>query len=497
MASSGVKHQSRDLDIIVIGAGISGINCAYRLQTQCPDKSYAILENRFSMGGTWDIFRYPGIRSDSDIYSFGFTWRPFGGNESIVSGELMRNYIKESAAEAGIDNKVRFGHKLISAHWSSELHEWRLEVEVRDPANDTKEMVEFHAKFVVLGSGYYDYESALKTEIPGISNFKGLTVHPQWWPEDLDYSGKKVVVIGSGATSVTLVPNLAKTASKVTMVQRSPSYIVALPAVDAFGEWTRRTFSTSLAHAVNWWKSVLGGLLLYYFCVAFPISARNLLRKGMASALAGSVATEPHFDPRYLPAEQRICAVPGGDFFKSFRDGKADIATGHIKTVTEDGILLESGQKIDADIIVTATGLKLQVGGGAQWFVDQKPFHFGENYAWRGMMSQNLPNASMILGYTHHSWTLGADATAQHLCKLLQFMQRQGYSSVVPTVNGEQMSEVGMMNLKSTYVQAGKARMPKAGDKAPWKRRVNYLADLWQAKYPDLNTGLRYTLAKV
>lgn len=490
--ATGMADSQHDFDVLVIGAGISGINIAYRLQTQCPHKTFAILENRFSVGGTWDLFRYPGIRSDSDVYTFGFTWRPFTGKESIVKGELMREYIKESAAAVGIDRKIRFGHKMVSAHWSSDLQKWRLEVEIRDLAGHTTETANFYANFLMLGTGYYDYESPLQTVIPGLDNFKGTKVHPQWWPEELDYSGKKIVVIGSGATAVTLLPNLAKTASKVTMLQRSPGYIVSLPEVDPFAAWARRSLPSWLAHPIIWWKFVLTNFFFFNFCRAFPKVARNMLRKGTTAALAGSIPFEPHFNPRYNPWEQRMCVVPGGDFFKSLREGKADIATGYIETVTEDGILLKSGQKIDADIIVTATGLRLQVGGGAQWFVDNKPFNWGENYSWRGMMSETLPNASLIIGYTNASWTLGADATAQHLCKLLNWMDKQGYTSVVPTLEGQTLSESSILNLDSTYVQVAKARLPKAGDKAPWKSRTNYLKDLWQSKYPDLQTGLKY-----
>lgn len=357
-----------DYDVIIVGSGISGINSAYRVQTQVPNATYTILEARGGLGGTWDFFKYPGIRSDSDLHTFGFPWRPWTERRAIADGPSIVRYLKESAEEYGIDKKIQYNHKVISADWSSDTLNWSLEVQHN---GETKTM---RGRFLILGTGYYNYDEPMESKIPGLERFKGTTVHPQFWPEDLDYSNKKMVIIGSGATAVTLLPVVAKTASHVTMLQRSPSYVLSLPNGDPLGEFYHRFLPLSWAHKLDRYRFLVFGFLFYHFCRFFPNAARGVLAKATKKQLPPSVLFDPHFVPTYNPWDQRLCLCPDGDFYEAMRSGKADVVTGHIKTVTEKGILLESGETITADIICTATGLKLKIAGGMTFTVDgQKP----------------------------------------------------------------------------------------------------------------------------
>jgi len=481
-----------DMDVVIIGAGISGINAAYRLQTKCPNKSYTIIEDRFDMGGTWDLFQYPGIRSDSDLQTFGFAWRPWQG-DTIARGDLIKTYIKESASLHGIDTKISYGHRLVGADWRSESQSWSLQVDVHDRKWKVTARKTFNAKFLILGTGYYNYEEPLDVVIHGLENFKGTVVHPQFWPGQLDYKDKKVVIIGSGATAVTLLPVLAETAGKVTMLQRSPGYIVARPKADAVGDFIKRWLPLWLAHEVIRLRFSLLGLFFFNFCKAYPEAAKRALKKRTSALLPPNVEYSPHFEPKYNPWDQRMCLCPDGDFYTSLHAGKAGVATGVVETMTSDKIILESGQEIEADIIVTATGLKLRVGGGAKISVDGEPYEVGKHFVWRGVMLQNLPNAALVLGYTNASWTLGADAAALHICRLLNSMDIKGQTSVVPFIEDpDSVKPMQAMNLKSTYLIRAKGTMPMAGDKAPWTARRNYFIDTWQSRRSNLVDGLKF-----
>ncbi|MCJ1318424.1 hypothetical protein MMC15_003752 [Xylographa vitiligo] len=475
-------------NVIIIGAGISGINTAYHLQTNFPSASYTILEARNGIGGTWDLFRYPGVRSDSDLYTFGFPWRPWTEQKIIASGEALRNYIRESAAITGIDQHIQCGHKLVSADWSSEQQAWRLSVD----ADGEKKVL--WGRFVVLGTGYYDYSEALPSNVPGIERFEGQVVHPQFWPEGLDYEGKKMIVIGSGATAVTLLPVLAEKAERVTMLQRSPGYIVSVPSVDQSAQWLGRFLPAWLTLGIIRLKYLVMPTLFFKFCRRFPNAARKVMRKGTVEQLPKNVPHDPNFEPKYNPWEQRMCVSPDGDFFKSLHTGKADVVTGVIDTVTETGIKMKSGRSLDADIIITATGLKIQLAGGAHISLDGERVEVTEKFLWHNLMLQDLPNMATIIGYTNAPWTLGAESAALHICRLLKYMETNKITSAVPRMEvPSRVKAVPLLNLSSTYVEKGKGAMPKAGDTAPWRPRSTYFSDMWEARFGSLSNGLQFS----
>ena len=474
-------------DIIIVGAGISGINGAYRIQTQVPTAAYTILEMRDAVGGTWDLFRYPGVRSDSELVTFGFTWRPWAEEKALAGGEAIRTYIHESAERYGIDHKIRFRHKLVSAAWSSEQHLWTLSV------NAEGEKKHFYTRFVLLSTGYYDYDEALSVQIPGIEKFGGKVLHPQSWDADYDYTGKKVVVIGSGATAITLIPKLAEKASHVTMLQRSPTYILSRPGIDPIGRMFRSYFPTRVAQRMTRFKNLLLGYLMVKFCAWYPLRARAMIKKATVKQLPKDVPYDPHFEPRYNPWEQRLCVCPDGDFFTALRQGKSSVATDSILEVKETGISLCAGNFLEADVIVTATGLKLKTGGGALFSVDKEPISIGEKFLWRSMMLQDVPNLAMVIGYANASWTLGADTTALLLCRLVNHMDQKGITSATPKlgkVEQDSLKILPSLNLSSTYVARGADQLPKAGDKAPWLPRSTYFSDWWSAKFGNLTRGL-------
>lgn len=486
-----MKHDTKslavDFDVVIVGAGISGINSAYRLQTQLPGRSYTILEARDRVGGTWDLFRYPGIRSDSDLYTFGFSWLPWIQASPIASGPSILQYIKGAAAKFGIDRHIQFNHKLDSANWCSEKHVWQLVV------NNGGEERHLNAKFIVLGTGYYDYDEPLAVDIPGLSNFEGQVVHPQFWPEDLSYDDKKVVVIGSGATAITLLPNLAKKASSVTMLQRSPSYVLSVPS-PASKTWIQRYLPVWIAYNLRRLRFLIFPVLFFKWCRAFPTASRRFFRKQTMKELPSSLDHSTHFQPTYDPWDQRLCVCPNGDFFQCLRDGNASVSTGRIKTVAPKSIVLESGQELEADIIITATGLKLRVGGGTSFTIDDKPTNLADKFAWRSAMLQDIPNCAMIMGYVNASWTLGADATIQLFYRLIRHMESHGISSAVPKTNpSEKLTPLPLLDLKSTYVVKATSDFPKAAQLTPWKAHDNYLSDYIFAKFGNFKRGLEFS----
>ncbi|KAF4536390.1 Flavin-containing monooxygenase [Lasiodiplodia theobromae] len=480
-----------DFDVVIIGAGISGINAAYRVQTQLPaGTSYTILEARDNIGGTWDLFKYPGIRSDSDLYTFGFPWRPWMDERCIAEGPAIVNYMKEAAASENIDSHIQFRHKLQTASWSSELQKWRLDVIAGEEAAPKT----FYATFLIMGTGYYDYDEPLSATIPGIDTFAGQVVHPQFWPSSLDYANRRIVIIGSGATAITLLPNLASSgAAHVTMLQRSPSYIVSQPLVDGLDNFLRSLLPAAAAFRLIRWRYLLTGYLFYFFCRACPALARRLLRSETEAQLRDTgVPFDPHFNPSYDPWDQRVCACPDADFFAALRNGKASVVTDTITNVTPDGIALDSGESLPCDIIVTATGLKMRMGGGARIVVDGREVRFGEKLLWRGALMQDVPNAAFMIGYTNASWTLGADAAAQLVTRVMRRMRDEGATSCVPRVDDSKVRPEPFMKLNSGYVNRALERLPKAGDKGPWKARWSYFSDLWNAKVGDITRGLEF-----
>ncbi|MCU1370044.1 MAG: ethA [Ilumatobacteraceae bacterium] len=486
-ASPTTARDVEHLDVVIIGAGLSGIGAAYRLQTMCPDKTYAILEGRSALGGTWDLFRYPGIRSDSDMFTLGYPFRPWTGAKSIADGADIWAYIDETAKVYGIDRHIRFEHRGVSASWSTEDARWTIEA----TAGPDAQPVRFTCGFLYLCSGYYRYENGYQPDFPGREDFAGEVIHPQAWPEDLDCAGKRVVIIGSGATAVTLVPALAPTAAHVTMLQRSPTYIATLPGKDPLADILRKVLPARLAHSVIRWKNVLVTSVFYQFCRRRPKAARRVMSRMVKAQLPAGYDLDPDFNPRYDPWDQRLCLVPDGDLFQAIKQGTADIVTDTIERFTPTGIDLASGRHLDADVIVSATGLNLQAGGGMAVQVDGRHISLGDTFVYKGFMLSDVPNLAMCVGYTNASWTLRADISSQEVCKVINHLDRHGYRSATPALR-DAINRVPILDLSSGYVQRGKDVMPQQGDRSPWVLRQNYVLDLLSSKLGDVTESLDF-----
>ncbi|HMJ73541.1 MAG TPA: NAD(P)/FAD-dependent oxidoreductase [Solirubrobacterales bacterium] len=461
------------LDVLIVGAGLSGIGAAWHLQDRSPAKSYAILEARGDLGGTWDLFRYPGIRSDSDMHTLGYRFKPWTASKSITDGTSILEYVRETAQESGIDQRIRFHHRVLSAAWSSADARWTVEAE----RTDTGETVRLTCGLLWTCSGYYRYDEGYTPEFEGVDRFAGLVVHPQHWPTDLDYSGKKVVVIGSGATAVTLVPAMAKEASHVTMLQRSPTYIASLPAEDRLATKLRRHLPERAAYAVVRWKNVLIQAAFYQLSRRRPELIKRWIRKGVVRSLPPGYDVDRHFKPRYNPWDQRMCLVPDGDLFRSISKGEASVLTDRIATFTERGIELESGEELEADVIVTATGLNLLFLGGIDLTVDGQAVDVPKTMAYKGMMLSGVPNMAFTVGYTNASWTLKADLTSEYVCRLLNHMDAHDHKRCVAEVDPS-VSEQPLLDFTSGYVQRSLDHFPKQGSREPWKLRQNYVIDI-------------------
>jgi monooxygenase len=473
-------------DVLIVGGGLSGICAAIKLQKNCPRKTYVMLESRKNIGGTWDLFRYPGIRSDSDMFTLGYSFKPWTAERAIADGDTILTYLKDTANEYGIDRKIHFNHRVVRASWSSENAVWTIEAE-RGPENG---LVRFTCRFLLACSGYYDYERGHTPAFPGISRFAGAVVHPQQWPRDLPYAGKRVVVIGSGATAITLVPAMARTAALVTMLQRSPSYVVSRPYQDAIAKWLRRHVSPELTFKLIRWKNIL--LTIYFFglCKRKPERAKDLIFKGVQHALGTGQEVAKHFTPRYNPWDQRMCLVPDGDLFEAIKSGKANIATDEIETFTENGIKLRSGAELEADIIVTATGLNLVVLGGVQFSVDGRAIDFAKTLNYKGSMFGGVPNFASVFGYTNASWTLKCELTCSYICRLLNHMDKKGYHVCMPLNEDASITEERWLNLSSGYIQRVVDKLPKQGSKLPWKLRDNYVLDAMSLRSSPLDDGV-------
>lgn len=477
---------STHFDVLVVGAGLSGIGAAYRIQTAARGHSYAILEARDTIGGTWDLFRYPGVRSDSDMHTLGYPFRPWDGSKSIADGDSILRYIRETAAEFGIDHNIRFNRRVVAASWSSEQQRWTVEVRTADGGAES-----YTCAFLYLCSGYYDYERGHVVDFPGQERFSGRIVHPQHWPEDLDHRGRRVVVIGSGATAVTLVPAMAEQAAQVTMLQRSPTYIASRPDVDPVAERLRAHLPDKLAHRLVRGKNIVSGTLIYQLCQRWPQRMARVLRDRVAEHLPESVPVDPHFSPSYDPWDQRLCLVPNADLFRALNGGAARIVTDGVREFTADGVRLESGEHLDADIIVTATGLEMLAFGGIDITVDGQQVDPGRCVVYKGMMFGGVPNLGWSLGYTNASWTLRSDLSAQYLCRVLDHMRRNGYGTCVPRPErtGVTRSQRPILDLSSGYVLRAAAGLPKQGSKRPWKLHQNYLRELPAMRFGRVNDG--------
>jgi cation diffusion facilitator CzcD-associated flavoprotein CzcO len=471
-------------DVVVVGAGLSGIGAAYHLQHNCPGKSYVILEGRDAIGGTWDLFRYPGIRSDSDMYTLGYSFKPWGEAKAIADGPSIRRYVRETASENGIDSNIRYRHMVKRADWSSAGARWTIEAEV----GEAKEIVRFTCDFLFMCSGYYAYSGGYDPDFAGRADFQGTIVHPQKWPEDLDYSGKKVVVIGSGATAVTLVPEMAKDAAHVTMLQRSPTYVVSRPAEDAAANWLRARLPAKLAYALVRWRNVLFGMYFFNMARKKPARVKKYLIDMVQKELGPDYDVTTHFTPRYNPWDQRLCLVPDSDLFQSLKSGKSSVVTDRIERFTPTGIKLASGKDLDADIIVTATGLKLELLGGLQVSVDGEARNLSKAMSYKGMMYSDVPNLASCFGYTNASWTLKCDLTCEFICRLINYMDARGLAAATPKRDAS-VEEAPWLDFSSGYVQRAAEVLPRQGTKKPWKLYQNYALDLVALRFGKVDDG--------
>ncbi len=471
-------------DVIIIGAGLSGVGAAHHLQHKCPDKTYAILEGRDTIGGTWDLFRYPGIRSDSDMYTLGYVFRPWTEAKAIADGPSILNYIRETAAEDGTARHIRFGHKVTAASWSSTEALWMVEALRSDG-----ERVSFTCAFLFTCTGYYDYSGGHMPDFPGAERFAGRLVHPQAWPQDLDYTGKRVVVIGSGATAVTLVPAMAETAAHVTMLQRTPTYVVSRPSVDAWADKMRARLPAKLAYGLVRWRNVLVGMFFYNLARKRPTRTRERILGWVRDHLGPDYDVASHFTPPYDPWDQRVCLVPDADLFNALNSGRAEVVTDHIDSFTGDGIRLKSGKVLAADIVVAATGLRLQHLGGMAVQVDGGPVKLSQSMGYKGCMYSDVPNMASCFGYTNASWTLRCDLTCDYVCRLLNHMDARGLAFAIPRKRDPALTEEPMLSFTSGYVQRAIDNFPKQGSKAPWKLRHNYALDLLDMKFGKLDDG--------
>jgi cation diffusion facilitator CzcD-associated flavoprotein CzcO len=473
------------LDVLIVGAGLSGIGAAHHLQEAFPGRSYAIFEAREELGGTWDLFRYPGIRSDSDMHTLGYRFKPWTAAKSISDGEAILDYVRETARDGRIDTKIRFQHRVVRAEWSSEEALWSVEAERVDGG----ESVRLTCSYLWVCSGYYRYDQGFTPEFPGAEDFKGETVHPQHWPADLDYSGKRVVVIGSGATAVTLVPAMAEKAAHVTMLQRSPTYIASLPAEDPIANGLRRFLPDKAVYTIVRWKNVMIQALIYQLSRRRPRAIKQFIRKGVERSLPAGYDIDKHFKPKYNPWDQRMCLVPNGDLFKTIRDGDATVVTDTIERFTESGIKLDSGEQLEADVIITATGLNLLFLGGMELVVDGEPVNISEKMAYKGMMLSGVPNCAFTVGYTNASWTLKADLTSEYVCRVLAHMDSHGYRKSVPELSDPSVEEMPLLDFTSGYVQRSLHEFPKQGSKEPWKLRQNYVLDIRTIRRGPIDDG--------
>lgn len=475
------------VDVLIVGAGLSGIGAACHLRRRLPGSTFAILEAREAIGGTWDLFRYPGVRSDSDMFTLGYSFRPWEGARAIADGESIRDYIRQTAREHDVESRVRFRHRVVRAEWSTAEARWTVQVR----RADTAETVWLTCSFLFACTGYYRYDQGYAPELPGTDRFTGSIVHPQHWPERLDYRDKRVVVIGSGATAVTLVPAMAERAAHVTMLQRSPSYVFSLPTRDGLARRLRRWLPERLAYPVVRWKNVLLATLNFKLCRRFPTLMSALLRNGVKRQLPAGYDVDTHFAPHYDPWDQRLCFAPDGDLFKAIRSGKASVATDRVETFTEHGVRLASGAELAAEIVVTATGLNLLAVGGMTLSVDGAEVELGRTVSYKGMMLSGVPNFALTLGYTNASWTLKSDLVGRYVCRLLSHMHENGYRMCTPSYEDEPPAEP-IIDLRSGYVLRSIDALPKQGRTVPWRLHQNYPRDVLLMRYGPVDDGVRF-----
>ena len=477
------------LDVLIVGAGLSGIGAACRLRSEVPGATFAIIEARAASGGPWDLFRYPGVRSDSDMYTLGYDFRPWAGTTALAGGAEILQYVRDTAAEYGVDETIAYGQRVTDAHWSSADRCWT--VTLHDAA--TGEATTRASRFLYLCAGYYRYDRGYSPEWPGREAFTGTIIHPQEWPEDLDVAGKRVVVIGSGATAVTLVPALARLGARVTMLQRSPSYVFSLPMKDVVAEWLAKVLPRRAAYAAARWKNIKLATAVYQICQRYPERAKAFLQGGVRRRLPAGYDVDTHFTPTYGPWDQRMCLVPDADLFKAISAGDAEVVTDHIETFTASGLRLKSGRELEADIVVTATGLNLHPLGGIELAVDGEPVRIPEHVVYKGMMLDGVPNLAFALGYTNASWTLKVDMVSAYFARLLRYMRRAGSEVVVPRLPRTPMVKVPYIEMTSGYFERSRALLPLQGEAAPWRLRQHYAKDAKLLRGPVDDGALEFS----
>jgi len=475
------------VDVLIVGAGLSGIGAACHLRRECPQKTFAIIEARESIGGTWDLFRYPGIRSDSDMFTLGYSFRPWDADTALADGPSILSYVRETAREHAIEQSIRFGQRVVRARWSSPDARWTVELERGD-----EQTLELTCEVLYCCTGYYRYDEGYSPAFAGSERFRGQIVHPQHWPESLDCAGKRVAVIGSGATAVTLVPALARSAEHVTMVQRSPTYIVSVPERDPLAERLRGRLAPALVYSIVRWKNVLLMMLNFQLCRRYPGLMRRLFLGMARKRLPAGYDLERHLSPTYNPWDQRVCAVPDGDLFNAICDGRASIETGRIETFTETGIRMSAGNELPADVIVTATGLNMLALGGIELVVDGAQVELGKSVTYKGMMLCGVPNMVLTLGYTNASWTLKADLVGEYLCRLLNYMDERGLAVFVPQPPDPSSPVEPIMDLKAGYVLRAIEQLPKQGVHAPWRLHQNYVKDIRLLRHGPIDDAMEF-----
>jgi monooxygenase len=477
--------EGEHVDVLVVGAGISGVGAACYLEARCPGKTYAVLEARDSIGGTWDLFRYPGIRSDSDMYTLGYRFRPWPNAQSIADGPSILSYVRDTAREHDVERNIRFHHRVVAARWSTPDARWTVEAE----RIDTGETVHFTCGFLFACAGYYRYDEGYTPPFQGTQRFRGRIVHPQFWTDDVDYAGKRVVVIGSGATAVTLVPAMADRAAHVTMLQRSPSYVVSLPGQDPIAARLRRVLPSRAVYALVRWKNVLLMMLTFQLSRRRPEFMKRLIRKGVESRLPVGYDVDTHFTPPYNPWDQRMCLVPDDDLFRAIGAGRASVVTDRVETFTETGIKLASGAELEADLVVTATGLNMLPLGGIQLTVDDDPVELPETMAYKGMMLGGVPNLAFAIGYTNASWTLKAELTCEYVCRVLNRMDARGYRICTPRNRDPAVRPEPFIDFSSGYILRAIDKFPRQGSRAPWRLYQNYPLDIMKLRYGEIEDG--------
>ncbi len=481
------------LDVVIIGAGVSGIGAACHLTMKNPNHSFAVLEGRHVMGGTWDLFRYPGVRSDSDMYTFGYSFRPWKERKDIADAKDILKYLTETAADYGLDDKIRYQHRTTKADWNSAEKRWT----ISGQREDTNEPFSIACRFLITCTGYYNYDNGYLPEFAGYDDYQGIIAHPQHWPEDLDYSGKKIAVIGSGATAITLVPSLAKKAEHVTMVQRSPTYVFSRPAIDAIAVWANCWLPRTFAYKLIRVKNALIQRYSYSLARRRPEKIRATFRDMALQGVGPDVDVDVHFNPDYNPWDQRVCLIPDGDLFRVLREGSASIVTDHIERFTPNGLSLKSGDKIAADIIVPATGLNVEYLSGMKLFLDGEQVNASEQLSYRGMMFNNLPNIAAVIGYTNASWTLKVDLTCDYICRLLRHMDKQQYQVAMPSIEQcarhqefKEIEQEPLVGLTSGYILRAQNELPKQGSIEPWRNHDNFIKDIFSVRYGKIEDGV-------